>query len=71
MTLRELVWFAAQINLQRWRFFYARMAIKGRLREEHFRVCSPSERLTDSDISIADRILKFRDSLYAQSRLDA
>ena len=31
LTMRELLWFAAQINVQRWRFFYARMAIKGRI----------------------------------------
>ena len=30
MTFNELVWFASQINVQRWRIFYARMAIKSR-----------------------------------------
>ena len=31
MSFRELAWFCAQINAQRWRFFYARMSIKSRL----------------------------------------
>lgn len=31
MSYSELIWFAAQINSQRWRFFYGRMAIKARL----------------------------------------
>lgn len=31
MTLRELFWFISQINSQKWRFPYARMAIKSRL----------------------------------------
>ena len=32
MTLSELVWMAGQINSQRWRFHYGRMAIKDRLK---------------------------------------
>jgi type I restriction enzyme M protein len=32
MSFAELVWFAAQINMQRWRFGYARMAIASRIR---------------------------------------
>jgi hypothetical protein len=31
MSTRELLWFVSQINLQKWRFFYARMAIKSRI----------------------------------------
>ena len=33
MTYSELAWFAAQINMQRWRFFYGRMAILKRLKQ--------------------------------------
>jgi len=32
MSFSELVWFASQINVQRWRFGYSRMAIAGRIR---------------------------------------
>lgn len=66
MSVRELVWFAAQINAHRWRFFYARMAIKSRL--ERLLIESPPERLSD-DTSIAANIRAFRDSLVAYSRL--
>lgn len=66
MSVRELVWFAAQINAQRWRFFYARMAIKSRL--ERLVVHSPTQRLPD-DTSIAANVRAFRDSLLAYSRL--
>ena len=47
MNFRDLVWFAAQINAQKWRFFYARMAIKSRL--ERLIVCSPSDRMPDQN----------------------
>jgi hypothetical protein len=61
MTLRELLWFATQINAQRWRFFYARMAIKSRL--EQLTVQSPAERLPDAGESLARRLRAFRDHL--------
>ena len=54
MTFNELIWFAAQINMQRWRFFYGRMAIQSRLKL--LRVVVPAEKITDSDISIAEKI---------------
>lgn len=54
MTFAELVWFAAQINEQRWRFFYGRMAIKRRLLR--LRVIAPKAPLKDSETSIADKI---------------
>ncbi len=54
MSFSELVWFAAQINMQRWRFFYGRMAILKRLRQ--IRLTAPSAPLPDSEVSIADKI---------------
>ncbi len=61
MSLRELLWFIAQINLQRWRFFYARMSIKSRL--ERLVVEAPTERLPDGDQQINDGIAMFRERL--------
>lgn len=54
MTYAELVWFAAQINMQRWRFFYGRMAILKRLKK--LKVKAPKEKLEDGNSSIADKI---------------
>ena len=34
MSFSELVWFAAQINMQRWRFFYGRMAIAKKTKKD-------------------------------------
>ncbi|HEX5504811.1 MAG TPA: N-6 DNA methylase, partial [Thermomicrobiales bacterium] len=65
MSFREIVWFAAQINVQKWRFFYARMSIKSRL--ERLVIESPPERLPDSGASIAGNIRTFRDTLDAFS----
>jgi type I restriction enzyme M protein len=61
MSIRELIWFTTQINAQRWRFFYARMAIKSRL--EQLAVRSPPERLPDEGTALAARIRAFRDHL--------
>lgn len=47
MSFAELSWFAAQINLQRWRFFYGRMAIKKRL--VNLEVFAPAVRLSDAE----------------------
>ncbi|MDR0499599.1 MAG: N-6 DNA methylase [Holophagales bacterium] len=69
MSVRDLVWFAAQINMQRWRFFYARQAILGRLRSEHFQVSSPRELLADGGSSLASKLLAFRQNLVEQSSL--
>ncbi len=49
----ELLWFAAQINAQRWRFFYARMAIKSRI--ERLVVSSPPHTLAPLGRSLAER----------------
>ncbi len=54
MTFSELVWFAAQINMQRWRFFYGRMSIKSRLKL--LNVDAPPSRLDDGNASIAEKI---------------
>ncbi len=56
MTFAELAWFAAQINLQKWRFFYGRMAIKKRL--FGLRLNAPPRPLPDVGISIAGKIRK-------------
>lgn len=65
MTFNELLWFATQINIQRWRFFYGRMAIKSRL--ERLFVDSPVEKLDDSGDSVYDRIDEFRNKLFELS----
>jgi hypothetical protein len=67
MSVRELLWFAAQINVQRWRFLYARMAIKSRL--ARLVVESPPTRLADTGDPLADRLVSFRDSLNAFAML--
>ena len=54
MTFSELVWFAAQINMQKWRFFYGRMAIQKRLKK--IVVTAPEREITDGKISIAEKV---------------
>jgi type I restriction-modification system DNA methylase subunit len=66
MTFNELLWFATQINIQKWRFFYGRMAIKSRL--ERLKVNSPESKIPDSGESVNDRIEEFRSKLYELSR---
>jgi type I restriction enzyme M protein len=66
MSVRELIWFAAQINLHRWRFFYARMAIKSRI--SRLEVQSPPKRLPDGEGTIAADVREFRDMLDRVSR---
>lgn len=68
MSFRELVWFAAQINAQKWRFFYARMAIKSRL--ERLIISGPLTRMPDTDISLSENIRSFRDSLNTYSSVE-
>lgn len=67
MSFRELVWFAAQINIQRWRFFYARMSIKSRI--ERLEVESPPARLPDDLRNVASNVQAFRDSLISFSQV--
>lgn len=61
MSFNDLVWFASQINAQRWRFFYARMAIKSRL--VRLEVTSSPTRLVESGKKIHERIGEFKESL--------
>jgi type I restriction-modification system DNA methylase subunit len=66
MTLRDLFWFASQINLQRWRFFYGRMAIKSRLEKL---VVSPPRGLSPAKLQIRQSLVDFRDNLEEVSSL--
>ena len=54
MTYSELVWFAAQINMQRWRFFYGRMAIQKRLKQLNLK--APNQKIRDDGNGIAEKI---------------
>ncbi len=62
MSFNELVWFASQINAQKWRFFYGRMAIKSRL--SRLEVISPPNQLIDTGKNIQERIVEFREQLH-------
>ena len=65
MGFNDLVWFASQINAQRWRFFYARMAIKSRL--TRLDVTSPPSKMADTGKNISERISEFRKNLVELS----
>jgi hypothetical protein len=67
MSMRELLWFVGQINLQRWRFLYARMAIKGRL--SRLVVRAPPRRTPDDGRSLAADLRAFRDWLEELSSI--
>ncbi len=67
MPLNELCWFAAQINIQRWRFFYGRMAIKSRLSD--LMISSPPERLPDNEEPIFGRIADLKAKLEELGQL--
>lgn len=54
MTYSEMAWFAAQINMQRWRFFYGRMAIQKRLKQLNIK--APIQRIEDGRNGIAEKI---------------
>ena len=66
MTTRELFWFVAQINSQKWRFSYARMAIKSRLNK--LEIESPSEHL-NSPLDLKSKLTAFQTSLIQHSAL--
>ena len=68
MSPSDLVWFAAQINIQRWRFFYARMAIKSRL--ERLTVTSPMPGLGVRNQALAANIRAFALALNDYSATD-
>ena len=55
MTYSELVWFAAQINMQRWRFFYGRMAIQKRLKQLSLK--APNQKIKDGENTITKKIM--------------
>lgn len=61
MSYREMVWFAAQINMQKWRFFYGRMAIQKRLKNLMLKV--PDQCMPDDEISIIDKIGRLSDKM--------
>jgi len=67
MSFNELLWFAAQINIQKWRFFYGRMAIKSRLSK--LIILAPNTRLGDSDLSIQQKISKLKDNIDHLGRI--
>jgi type I restriction-modification system DNA methylase subunit len=65
MSFNELLWFATQINIQRWRFFYGRMAIKSRL--ERLEIDCPIAEINDSGNTVYERIDEFRNKLFELS----
>ncbi|MGN0144179.1 MAG: class I SAM-dependent DNA methyltransferase [Clostridium sp.] len=67
MSFNELLWFTTQINMQQWRFFYARQAIKSRL--QRLVITSPSENIPDTGDSIYTRITTFKSTLTTLSTL--
>ena len=66
MTIRELFWFVAQINSQRWRFTYARQAIKSRL--QNLIVNSPEQHI-DEPIHIINKVNEFKNALTELSKI--
>ena len=63
MTFSELVWFAAQINMQRWRFFYGRMAILKRLKG--IKLVAPKSRIEDTDKTISEKVAELSEKVTA------
>ena len=61
MSLQDLLWFVVQINRQRWRFFYARMAINGRI--ANLEVSAPPKALVDTGKTLFERVRVFRSQL--------
>ena len=68
MGVAELIWFAAQLHAQRWRFFYGRMAIQSRL--ERLEIGSPATPLRPSDRPLDVAVRAWRDHLAEFSRVD-
>ena len=66
MSFNELLWFAAQINIQKWRFFYGRMAIKARLCK--LEVTAPETRIGDNNMTIRQKIYALRESIEELGR---
>ena len=61
MSFNELLWFTAQINIQKWRFFYGRMAIKARLCK--LAISAPESKINDNELSIEQKINSLKDKL--------
>ena len=66
MSIRELFWFVAQINSQKWRFNYARQAIKSRL--VNLQISTPKEHL-DEELDIVQKLNEFKVKLSELSQL--
>lgn len=60
MTLAELFWFVGQINAQRWRFNYGRMAIISRLKRLEV---EPPPLALPGDTGLEERLCRFYDGL--------
>ena len=67
MNVAEMLWFIGQINAQRWRFHYGRMAARHRLMT--LRVLPPPMNLKPID-DIASRIRIFKEDLRRLSEID-
>jgi len=67
MTVEDLVWFVGEINAQKWRFFYARMAIKSRL--ERLEVRSPPTRAAAKEAGIAQKLNEFCGTLNSLAKI--
>jgi type I restriction enzyme M protein len=68
MTLNEMIWFTAQINIQKWRFFYGRMSIKSRISK--LQITSPPKKLMDKGDDLSRRVLQFRQELNRLSKFN-
>ena len=66
MTVGELFWFIAQINSQKWRFTYARQAIKSRLTK--LSLTSPPQHIT-KEFDIISKISDFKTKLSELSEI--
>lgn len=66
MSVRELFWFVAQINSQKWRFNYARQAIKSRL--VNLCISTPKKHL-DEELDIVKKLNEFKVKLSELSQL--
>lgn len=66
MNVRELFWFIAQINSQKWRFTYARQAIKKRL--ENLQIETPTTHLKET-LDIINKIDNFKERLSELSAI--
>ncbi len=66
MSVRELIWFVAQINSHQWRFPYSRMATMARLKR--LVVTSPAHRMEDGALDIANRVRQMESAFKEASK---